>query len=231
MRAVGAALLALMATYAAAEPITAARFTDPTERYAHGILGDALEWGGLKLTLADGTALQFTLPRDHVFEDTAPRLADVTGDGSPEVIVVETDVNKGAGLAIYGAKGKLAETPHIGQSNRWLAPIGAADLDGDGMVEIAYIDRPHLARVLRVWRYKDGALRDVARLDGLTNHRIGERAISGGIRDCGDGPEMIVSDADWARIVAVRFEGGALTPTDIGPQNGPESFAAALACE
>jgi hypothetical protein len=46
----------------------------------------------------------------------------------------------------------LAATPHIGSANRWLAPIGAADLDGDGRVEIAYVDRPHLARTLRIWR-------------------------------------------------------------------------------
>jgi len=231
MRAVGAALLALIATSAAAEPITAARFTDPTERYTHGILGDALEWGGLKLTLADGTARQITLPRDHVYEDTAPRLADVTGDGSPEVIVVETDVNFGAALAIYGAEGKLAETPHIGQSNRWLAPIGIADLDGDGAVEIAYIDRPHLARVLRVWRYKDGGLTDIARLEGLTNHRIGERNISGGIRDCGAGPEMVVANADWSQIVAVSMQEGVLRQRVVGPHQGPDSFAAALTCD
>ena len=44
MRAVGTVLLALIATSAAAETITAARYISPTGRYAHGILGDALEW-------------------------------------------------------------------------------------------------------------------------------------------------------------------------------------------
>jgi len=43
MRAIGAALFALIATSAAAETITAARYISPTGRYAHGILGDALE--------------------------------------------------------------------------------------------------------------------------------------------------------------------------------------------
>ena len=231
MRVLAAVALALIGTSTAAETITAARFTGPTERYTHGILGDALEWGGLKLTLADGTVRQFDLPRDHVFEDTAPRLADVTGDGAPEVIVVETDVNRGGALAIYAAQGKLAETPHIGQSNRWLAPIGATDLDGDGAVEIAYIDKPHLARVLRVWRYADGALTEVASAEGLTNHRIGEREISGGIRDCGAGPEMIVANADWSQIVAVTLTEGALRKRVLGPHRGPDSFAAALTCE
>ena len=231
MRAIGAALLALIATDAPAETITAAHYIAPTGRYAHGILGDALEWGGLQVSLTDGGARRFHLPRDHVFEDIAPRLVDVTGDGAPEVLVVETDVNRGAALAIYGPEGKITETPHIGQSNRWLAPIGAADLDGDGAVEIAYVDRPHLARVLRVWRFADGRLSEVAQMTGLTNHRIGERHISGGLRDCGAGPEMVLADADWERVVGVRLTGGQLTRRDIGPFAWAESFAKALACE
>ena len=231
MRAVGAALLALIATGAAAETITAAHYIAPTGRYAHGILGDALEWGGLQVSLANGGARRFHLPRDHVFEDIAPRLVDVTGDGAPEVLVVETDVNRGAALAIYGPEGKITETPHIGQSNRWLAPIGAADLDGDGAVEIAYVDRPHLARVLRVWRFADGHLSEVAQMTGLTNHRIGERHISGGLRDCGAGPEMVLADADWQHVVGVRMSDGQLARRDIGPFAGAESFAKALVCE
>ena len=231
MRAVGTVLLALIATSAAAETITAARYISPTGRYAHGILGDALEWGGLQVSLADGNARRFTLPRDHVFEDIAPRLVDVTGDGAPEVLVIETDVNRGAALAIYGPEGKIAETPHIGQSNRWLAPIGAADLDGDGAVEIAYVDRPHLARVLRVWRFADGDLSEVAQMPGLTNHRIGESFISGRLRDCGAGPEMVLADADWQRVVGVTLKDGQLARRDIGPFAGADSFAAALACD
>ncbi|MFG6582401.1 FG-GAP repeat domain-containing protein [Sulfitobacter sp. 1A12779] len=231
MRAIGAALLALIATDAAAETITAAHYIAPTGRYAHGILGDALEWGGLQVSLTDGGARRFHLPRDHVFEDIAPRLVDVTGDGAPEVLVIETDVNRGAALAIYGPEGKITETPHIGQSNRWLAPIGATDLDGDGAVEIAYVDRPHLARVLRVWRFADGRLSEIAQMTGLTNHRIGERHISGGLRNCGAGPEMVLADADWERVVGVRLTGGQLARRDIGPFAGAESFAKALVCE
>ena len=113
MRAIGAALLALIATGAAAETITAAHYIAPTGRYVHGILGDALEWGGLQVSLADGGARRFHLPRDHVFEDIAPRLVDVTGDGAPEVLVVETDVNRGAALAIYGPEGKILSLIHI----------------------------------------------------------------------------------------------------------------------
>ncbi len=230
----GAVIAALIAQgvgagVALAQTITDVRFSQSTSRYAHGILGDAEEWGALELD-ANGKTYRFSLPVDHVFEDVAPRLVDVTGDGLPEVIVVETDVNLGAALAIYDSDGKLAETPHIGQRNRWLAPIGAADLDADGVIEIAYIDRPHLARTLRIWRYENRKLTEVASLPGLTNHRIGERDIAGGIRTCDGAPEMIVATADWTRLIAVRYSDGQITTRDIGPHTGRSSFAKAMTC-
>lgn len=173
-----------------------------------------------------------TLPQDHVFEDVSPRLWDVTGDGKPEVVVVETDVTAGAALAIYGAWGtKIAETSHIGQSNRWLAPVGAWDLDGDGHVEIAYVDRPHLRKMLRVFRYRDGALSEVWQLSGVTNHRIGEPDIAGGIRTCAGGPEMIVANSDWSRLLAVTLGADGLVARDIGAHRDRQSFARAMACK
>lgn len=119
-----AALLLALAAPATAQDITSARLTDPTDRYDHGVLGDALEWGGLEMTLADGRRLQVTLPEDRVFEDVEARLGDFDGDGRPEVMVVETDISLGGSLAIYDATGKRAATRHIGQTHRWLAPAG-----------------------------------------------------------------------------------------------------------
>lgn len=230
MRRAAFALLAALFAQPAGAEITGAAYADPTTRYGHGVLGDAVEWGALELTLP-GRKLRFVLPQTRVFEDIAPRLADLDGDGAPEVIVVETDLAKGAQLAIYDETGKRAATPFIGRSNRWLAPIGAADLDGDGRVEVGYIDRPHLAKTLRLWRLEGGKMVHLADLEGLTNHRIGQDFISGGVRDCGAGPELVVASADWARVMAVRFTGAALQARDLGPHDGPGAFDAALACK
>ncbi|MDX8351245.1 VCBS repeat-containing protein [Cognatiyoonia sp. IB215182] len=228
------------------EGINAAWYELPTERYQHGVLGDAIE--GTKLnTYAVPTAdhiftnscgeKSVTLDDDHVFEDTKPRLVDLNGDGKLEVIVVRSHHDRGAQLAIYADHPDernlvlVAATPYIGTRNRWLAPIGAADLDGDGFIEIAYIDRPHLAKTLRVWRYKDGDFSEIAAASGLSNHRIGEDFISGGIRDCGQGPEMITASANWTRVMATRLENGSLRAQDIGPLAGRDSFTQALACQ
>lgn len=227
-----AALLALLAAPLHAQAIERAIYEDPTERYGHGILGDAIEWGTLTLTFDDGSAERFVLPQDRVFEDVAPRLHDLDGDGAPEVIVVETQKSIGAQLAIYGPQGKITATRHIGTAFRWLAPIGAADFDGDGAVEIGYIDRPHLAKTLRVWRYEDRQLTEIAELAGLTNHRIGEPDIGGGVRDCGNGPEMITASANWRDLIAIRLnKAGELDARRIGKHRDRADFARALNCD
>lgn len=221
--------LALISGGAAADTFKAI-YGDPTTRYAHGVLGDAIEWGSL--TIRDqGKVRHVRLPDDRVFEDIAPRLWDVTGDGIAEIVVVETQQDLGAQLAVYDRSGhKLAATPHIGRSNRWLAPIAAADLDGDGRIEIAYIDRPHLAKLLRIWRFDAGALSLIAERSGFTNHRIGDDYITGGLRDCGAGPELIVVSADWKDIMRVTLSAGALSQAVSGRFGGQASVDLALNC-
>jgi hypothetical protein len=215
-----------------------AAYSDPTTRYSHLVLGKDHNWDRLDITLTDGSRQSLRWP-DLVFEDTEPRLVDMNGDGAPEVMVVESGDGLGARIAIYGFDGDRialkAATPHIGQSNRWYSPIGAADLDGDGQMEFAFVDRPHLAKTLRVWRYKtsgNGAatVREVATLGGLTNHRIGEDFISSGIRSCAGTPELILVTGNWSDIVAVTLASGSLSIETLGPFEGSKSLAAALTC-
>ncbi len=217
------------------QTIKDASFQRPTTRYPHGVLGDAIEWGGLSISFdgPDGETTDVTieLPLDHVFEDLKPRLVDLNLDGHADaVMVVETDMTLGAALALYGPSGKLVETPHIGRSNRWLAPVGAADLDGDGRIEIAYVDRPHLAKTLRIWRLDDRQLREVTQIPGLTNHRIGQDFISGGIANCGPAPQLFLASGDWRRIQAVTFDHG-WHVKDLGPFRKTDDLTAALSCD
>lgn len=212
---------------AAAAQDWSARFADRTTRYAHGVLGDDEEWGAL--VLSGSREIRFTLPQELVFEDLSPRSIQLDGDPAPEWMVVESHRDKGARLALWDENGRITATPFIGTRNRWLAPIGAADLDGDGRVELAYVDRPHLAKTLRVWRYDAGALREVASAKGFSNHRIGWDYIIGGIRSCaGSPPEMIVAKGDWSGLVALRFD-GQLSQRDLGRYDA-QAAEQALTC-
>ncbi|MEM9269643.1 MAG: hypothetical protein AAGA78_11985, partial [Pseudomonadota bacterium] len=85
----------------------AARFTGPTERYAHCVLGDCSEWSGLELTLdqsgsaSGSTTASITLPNSRVFEDLAPRCAPMGPKGEMWIVVVESAQGEGAQLAAY----------------------------------------------------------------------------------------------------------------------------------
>lgn len=233
-RGAGLAMALVMASQAAAQEIVSARYDGPTDRYPHGVLGDDIEYDTLVVRLSDGREFSARWAVDVVFEDLLPRIVDVNGDGAPEVVTIESHERLGARLAIWGVRDgtllQLAATPHIGTRFRWLAPVAIADLDGDGVVELAYVDRPHLAKVLRVWRYTgQGALTEVASLDGLTNHRIGWDYIAGGLRDCGQGPEMVVANAEWTEIVVVTFDGETLSRRSLGDYSA-DALSRALDC-
>ena len=231
-------LLALVATMpVVAEQVVAsgdspvrAEFGSETERYPHGVLGDTIEYGSLHLEFPDGRVETFVLPDHLVFEDIKPRLADVDRDGVLEVVVVESSASAGARLAIYGHRGRIAATPFIGTRFRWLAPVGVADLDDDGFVELSYIDRPHLAKRLKIWRFRNGRLEHVATAPGLTNHRIGENFISGGLRDCGRGPEVITADANWSNVMVSRLVRGKIDTRVVSRFKDAQSLEDALNC-
>lgn len=212
-----------------ADPSGAARLVAPTDRYGHDVLGGIPRWSALGIG-----GLRADLPETLVFEDVAPRLWDVDGDGRPEVVVVEAHVARGARLAVWSADGgrlrRVAATPFIGAPHRWLAPAGIADFDGDGRVEIAYVDRPHLARELVFVRLSGDRLEEVARGPGLTNHRIGDAFIAGGLRDCGAGPELVLAAPDWRRARIVRLGPDGVMARDGGAIAGPAGLAALRAC-
>ncbi|MCV2871346.1 VCBS repeat-containing protein [Defluviimonas sp. WL0050] len=221
-------------------PILKASYTRPTDRYDHGILGDAIEWGGMKVVIdwADGCGLvgpiDIILPQESVYEDFAPRLWDVTGDGQPEIVTVISKVSSGASLEIHGFAGNrftaIASTPYIGTPHRWLAPVGAADLDGDGRVEIAYVETPHLGKILKIVRLEGDRLVPVAEAKGLTNHRIGDPFIQGRIATCGGSPTILTSNGDWTRIIGTTLADGKLAVRDLGPYRGPKSFDRIAGC-
>ena len=134
----------------------AASLSGPTDRYPHNVLGDIPAFTSLTVSAqvcADcpqpRVGLSVTLDAPLVFEDAAPRLWDITGDGRPEIVVVQSHDTKGARLTAWElgqtASGApdlkmLTSTDFIGTRFRWLAPFGIGDFTGDGAID----ERLHL---------------------------------------------------------------------------------------
>jgi len=157
--------------------IADAWLADATTRYRHFVLGSPYEAASLMVRLRDGKLLRLTLPDDSVFEDRQPRLADLDGDGIDEIVLVRSYLNRGAALAVIAVRDAalsiVAETPPTGSPNTWLNPAGIADFDGDGIVDIAYVQMPHVLGLLRIWTLRSGRLIEIASMPDTSNHVIG----------------------------------------------------------
>ena len=215
--------------------IASAWYDGATDRYRHGVLGDAIEPSILSATDSEGCTVTTELDEEHVFEDLAPRLANLDGKPGAEIVTIRSHQSYGAQVAVYQLTDNkldvLASTPYIGTANRWLAPVGIADFNNDGDMDIAFVDRPHLAKVLRVWSYLDGELVQIAKKSGYSNHKIGEDFISGGIKNCDNTVSMITADAYWRRIMETKLINNELVSEDIGAFEGTDSLTQATLCK
>jgi len=87
-----------------------------------------------------------------------------------------------------------------------------------------------LGKTLRVWSWFDGGLTEIANLKGVTNHRIGDEVIWGGLRDCGEGPEIVLANAGFHSLVAVGFNGPDLSERPLGIRANATGFDRAMSC-
>lgn len=156
-------------------------YAQPTSRYGHGALGDGIEAGSLVVEVA-GETRRLDLPPTQVFEDIAPRIADLDGDGAADFVTIRSGLTSGAAIAVYTLRnGRLVEsaaTRPIGQPSRWLNIAGIADFNGDGSLDIAQVVKPHLTGELEILSLKNSGFQRIARVAGLSNHIFGSTELN-----------------------------------------------------
>lgn len=190
-------------------------YVNPTKRYRHAILGDGTEAGGLRVVLRNGDPINLILPKSQVFEDRTPRLMDLDGDGTNEVITLLSSSTKGAAIAVYGVRNgqllQLSRTPFVGRANRWRNIAGMADYNGDGFTEIAEVITPHIGGKLKFWTWRKGQLQSAASTKFFSNHAIGsrEQRLSATADFDGDGhPDLAVPGGNRRSLHLIGFNIG-----------------------
>ena len=180
--------------------IARAWLESPTRRYPHKSFGSAEHAEVLHVQARmSGGLLQdvtYKLPLNRVFEDLVPRLVDLDGDGRDEVVLVESDLLRGAALVVLGLRAvpiaseptprvgkanilapieliELARSPYVGSSFLWLNPLGFADFDGDGRTDVAAVITPHIGGTLTLYHYRPPLLVPFAKATDVSNHRMG----------------------------------------------------------
>lgn len=206
-----------------AESIAAA-LVQPTERYPHAVLGDAVEAAGVQwVDTCSGESGIIELDEPDVIEGISPILSDVDSDGQLEIVVTISNANVGARLAAFELDGTLTgESAPIGQGNRWRNQLAVGPFGPEGQVELISVRTPHIGGIVEAFRLVPAEIPEgdastdetlpgefipVAESNPIyTSHVIGERNLSLGIATDvnGDGiPDVLVPSADRQSVAAL----------------------------
>ncbi len=194
-------------------PERAAVLSGATTRYDHSVLGDGIEADRVSmLETRDGLAVDWhASPTGSVIEGQAPIIADLTGDGRPNVTVTASDAQDGARLVSFDLDGRtVAAGPAIGHGFRWRHQLAVAPFSTDGTPEVAVVRTPHIGGRLEFYRREGDRLSIVATREGYSSHTIGSRNLDTTVAGDFDGdgrPEIVVPRNDHETVAGVARSG------------------------
>lgn len=192
----------------------------PTLRYPHRALGSPTHAASLHAWVRSRSggwhAVESRLPLHRVYEDRVPRIVDIDRDGSEEIVLVEADALRGASLVVLGiehtADGPIlaerARSAFTGTPFRWLNPVGVADFDADGQLDLALVLTPHVGGELQLLHYRPPSLVPYARALDVSNHRMGavEQELAVILQAAGHRPTVVLPDMTLRALHALRWD-------------------------
>ena len=195
---------------------TLAFLSSPTDRYDHGVLGDATEADSMTLLRPgeeENLEAGFVAPASGgVFEQVAPLWFEIPGAGGELLAVTESTTEQATRVSVYGLDGSLvAAGPFIGEPMKWRHLLAAGPFGPNGEIELVDTLTPHVGGTIEFYRpdLENGSLDIVAQETGYTSHRIYTRNLDtarAGDLD-GDGRwELLVPNGDYTELGAIRHE-------------------------
>lgn len=192
----------------------------PTLRYPHRALGSPTHAGSVHALVRARSGIwqqvELRLPLNRVYEDRVPRIVDLDRDGSEEIVLVEADLLRGAALVVLGidhtatgpALVERARSAFAGSAFRWLNPVGVADFDADGHLDLAMVRTPHIGGELQLLHYRPPALVPYASALDVSNHRMGalEQEMAVIVQSPGQRPTVLLPDMSLRALQAMRWD-------------------------
>lgn len=203
----------------------AAALVDPTDRYAHGVLGDVLEAEAVEILdrcTDERTRIEISAP--SVIEGISPLFADMDGDGVPEILITTSNEMVGARLEAWSVEGELiARSDVIDRGRRWRNQLGVGPTSPEGGIEIIDVRVPHLTGLVEFFRLSEDRLVRSAKLPDFTSHVLGSRNLDMGVLvdTTGDSrPEVLVFSRDRQQLAAITRTADGAEVTTAQPLDG-----------
>lgn len=186
-----------------------------TERYDHGVLGDAIESQSLFLIDANETppaVRRIDVEPGTVVEGLSPIWADLDGDGLREILVTLSERRNGARLVAYAEDGqRIAASEPIGRGYRWMHQIAVAPFEAGTAPRIAVVLTPHIGGIIQFFELRGDRLELTGQLPGYSSHRIGSRNMDMALAADLDGDgvaELVVADQSGENLAGVQYKEG-----------------------